>query len=192
MSDGSFIPFSAITCAEGFEDGDQFQKSYMEGTAVNFKIYEYWDGDGWADTDTMEIVGDDEGFTVGEAAWFISPTPKTLTFAGGVRKDDYIHTFTESMTIVSSAFPVKFCPNSTNVSWGCSDGDQIQTSFMEGTAVNFKIFEYWDGDGWADTDTMEILDADTAINTAGKGFWFIINSGDIEGTTFSEVSPIAE
>ena len=192
VGEGEFIPLSAIQCVEGFEDGDQFQTSFMDEIgAVNFKIYEYWDGDGWADPDSMEIVGDNIGFTLGQAAWFISSSPKKLTFAGGVHKDNFIHTFEESMTIATSAFPVPFCPNSANVSWGCNDGDQIQTSFMDEIgAVNFKIYEYWDGDGWADPDTMEIIEPDFAVVTPGKGFWFI--TSDPESVTFSEVSPLAE
>ena len=192
VGEGEFIPLSAIQCVEGFEDGDQFQTSFMnEKGIVNFKVYEYWDGDGWADLDEMEVVGDDVGFTPGQAAWFISITPKKLTFAGGVIKENFTHTFTEAMTIAVSAFPIPFCPNSENVSWGCNDGDQIQTSFMnEKGIVNFKVYEYWDGDGWADLDEMDVIASDCVVATPGKGFWFITSNP--ENVTFSEVSPLAE
>ena len=94
------------------------------------------------------------------------------------------------MSVIVSAFPVGFCPNNENISWGCLDGDQLQVSFMEGTAINFKIYEYWDGDGWADPNTGDILDPDFAINTPGKGFSYI--TADPENVSFTEVSPLAD
>lgn len=187
---GTYIPLSAITCVEGFADGDQFQKSFMDEGYLNFKVFEYWDGDGWVDPDSGEVVGDDIGFTVGEGAWFVSSEPKQLTFAGGVKKENHIHTFVETMTVIVSAFPIGFCPNSANVSWGCLDGDQLQTPYFENSYLNFKVYEYWDGDGWVDPDSGEVLDPDFAINTAGKGFWYI--TADPENVSFSEVSPLAE
>ena len=81
VGEGTFIPFSAITCVEGFSDGDQFQKSYMDGTAVNFKIYEYWDGDGWADPDTGDILDPDFAInTPGKGFWYITADPENVSF----------------------------------------------------------------------------------------------------------------
>lgn len=190
VGEGTFIPFSTIQCVEGFADGDQFQKSFMDGGTVNFKVYEYWDGDGWVDPDSSEIIGDDIGFAVGEGAWFVSSEPKQLTFAGQVRKSNFIHTFTETMSVIVSAFPTGFCPNNENNSWGSLDGDQLQVPFMDNGTVNFKVYEYWDGDGWVDPDSSEVLEPDFAINTTGKGFWYI--TADPENVSFSEVSPLAE
>ena len=192
VGEGTFIPFSAIKCVEGFADGDQFQKSYVsEEGFIRFNTYEYWDGDGWVDPSTSEVIGDDIGFAVGEGAWFVSTEPKQLTFSGEVRKANYIHTFTEPSTVIVSAFPTDFCPNSANVSWACLDGDQMQVPYInEGGYVRFTTYEYWDGDGWVDPTTSEVLDPDFAINTTGKGFWYVTT--DPENVSFTEVSPIAE
>lgn len=190
VGEGSFIPFSAIKCVEGFADGDQFQKSVMEDGYINFKVYEYWDGDGWVDIDSSEVIENDVGFSLGEGAWFVSSEPKQLTFSGEVRKATFTHTFTEPSSVIVSAFPVDFCPNSENVSWGVLDGDQMQVPMMDNGYINFKVYEYWDGDGWVDIDSSEVLDSNFAINTSGKGFWFVTT--DPENVSFTEVSPIAE
>ena len=192
VGSGTFIPFSSLTCSEGFEDGDQIQKAYVdEDGIVGFTVYEYWDGDGWVDPSSGDVIGDDIGFEVGEAAWFISSAAKQITTAGAVKSTNHIHTFTETSTVISSAFPVPFCPNSANVSWGSIDGDQIQVPYVdEDGIINFTTYEYWDGDGWVDPSTGDVLEADFAVTTAGKGFWFI--TADPENVSFTEVSPLAE
>ena len=74
---------------------------------------------------------------------------------------------------------------------GFEDGDQIQKSYLnENGLIKMKVYEYWDGDGWADPDSSEVLDPDFAINTADKGFWFI--TADPENVSFTEVSPLAD
>ena len=158
---------------------------------VHMKGYEYWDGDGWADPDSGDIIDDTIGFALGQGAWFISSTPKSITTSGGVKKANHTHTFTEPWSIIVSAFPGEFCPNSENVSWGCLDGDQIQVPWCdEDGNTHMKGYEYWDGDGWADPDSGDILEPTFAVTTAGRGFWFITT--DPENVTFSEVSPIAD
>lgn len=153
-------------------------------------MYEYWDGDGWADLDMMEPVDDTVGLFIGSGAWYVSSSPKSITIAGEVKKGFHIHTFTDPLSIVASAFPMDFCPNSANVSWGCSDGTQIQVPFTEAASglTKLKMYEYWDGDGWADLDLMEPIDAGCAITTAGKGFWFV--TSDPASTSFTEVGPL--
>ena len=181
-----------MVCVEGFEDGDQIQKAHVDQYGiVSFKVYEYWLGDGWADQDLMDVVGDDVGFSLGEAAWFISGTAKQITTAGGVKKTPHTHTFNQTWSVVSSAFPINFCPNSADVSWAAQDGDQIQVPWVDDYGiVQFNAYEYWTGEGWADSAAMELLDADSVITTAGKGFWYITsNPADV---SFAEVSPIAD
>ena len=74
---------------------------------------------------------------------------------------------------------------------GIADGHQIQMSFTDDNGrTQMKVYEFWAGDGWADPDSGDILEADFAVQTAGKGFWFI--TGDPENVSFSEVSPLAE
>ena len=85
VANGSCIPFSSLSCVEGFEDGDQIQKAYVDGNGlVGFTVYEYWDGDGWVDPTSGDVVGDTAGLSVGEAAWFLSSTAKQITTAGAV------------------------------------------------------------------------------------------------------------
>ena len=189
---GAFIPLSSLSCPDGFEDGDQIQKSYVNNDGiVGFNVYEYWDGDGWVDPSSGNVIGDDIGFSVGEAAWFISSTAKQITTAGAVKATNHIHTFSEPWSINSSAFPTDFCPNSANVSWGSIDGDQIQVPYVdESGIVNFNVYEYWDGDGWVDPSSGDVLAADFAVTTVGKGFWFITAAP--ESVSFAEVSPLAD
>lgn len=192
VANGIYIPFSSLSCVEGFEDGDQIQKAYVDGNGlVGFTVYEYWDGDGWVDPSSGNVVGDTTGFAVGEAAWFLSSAAKQITTAGAVKKANHIHTFTETSSVISSAFPMPFCPNSASVSWGSIDGDQIQVPYVDGNGiVNFTTYEYWDGDGWVDPSSGDVLAADFAVTTAGKGFWFITAAP--ESVSFAEVSPLAD
>ena len=72
VGEGTFIPLNAIDCVEGFEEGDQFQTSYLDDKGlVHFVSYDYWDGTGWVNGDGEEI-GDSVGFILGKGAWFIS------------------------------------------------------------------------------------------------------------------------
>lgn len=193
VSSGTFIPLSALTCVEGFEDGDQIQTSSVdENGIVRFTTYEYWAGDGWVDISSSEVVEDDVGFALGKGAWFCSAsTAKQITIAGAVKKSSHIHTFTEPWTIISSAFPVEFCPNSADVAWGCLDNDQIQVPYLDANKiVHFTTYEYWEGDGWVDISTSNVLDADFAVTTIGKGFWYITSKP--ASVSFTEVSPLAE
>ena len=187
----SFISLNSLTSPDGIDDGDQIQIAHCDENGTPFmKDYEYWDGDGWVDLETSEPVGDEVGFELGHAAWFISSSPKSITTAGQVKNVPHIHTFTEPWTIVCGAFPVDFCPNGQNISWGCLDGDQIQVAHCDENGTPYmKDYEYWDGDGWVDLETSETLDADFALVAAGKGFWFITASP--EDSSFTEVSPLA-
>jgi hypothetical protein len=147
------MPFNSLACAEGFSDGDQIQTAYTdENGLTQMKGYEYWDGDGWADSDMMDVVEEGTGLELGTGAWFISESPKSVITSGGVKKNNHIHTVTEPWSIVVSAFPAAFCPNSANVSWGCADGSQIQTAYTDDNGLTqMKGYEYWDGEGWADS-----------------------------------------
>lgn len=192
LGTSAFIPLSSLSCVEGFADGDQIQTSFVKPNGVvAFNTYEYWDGDGWVDPASGDVVGDDVGFSLGKGAWFISNEAKQITSAGGVKKSNHTHTFEESWQVISSAFPVDFCPNSAGVSWGCLDGDQIQVPHVDANGiVRFTSYEYWDGDGWVDPSSGDVLAANFAITTAGKGFWFITTAPDT--VSFAEVSPIAD
>ena len=194
MGDADMLTLNSLTCPQGLAEGDQIQMAYCdEDGLTHMTSYEYWDGDGWVDPEAYESVGDTVGFKLGSAAWFISSEPKQITTAGEVKNSTHIHTFTDPFTIVCSAFPGGFYPNSENVSWGCGEGDQIQVPWCdEDGLAHMTSYEYWDGDGWVDPEAFEALAPDFAITTAGKGFWFIIVSGEPNIVSFSEVSPIAE
>ena len=194
VGDGNMLTLNSLACPQGLSEGDQIQMSFCDEKGLTHMTgYEYWEGDGWVDPESGEPVGDDVGLELGRAAWFISSDAKQITTAGEVKKVNHIHVFTEPWTIVSSAFPGSFCPNSENISWGCAEGDQIQVPWCDEKGLTHMTgYEYWEGDGWVDPESGEPLDADFAIATAGKGFWFIITSGDPDTVTFSEVSPLAE
>ena len=191
VSDGGLITLNSLNSPEGIEDGDQIQIAHCDEDGVTYMTdYEYWDGDGWVDLESSEPVGDEVGFELGHGAWFFSATPKSITTAGQVKGENHIHTFTEPWTVITSAFPGNFCPNSENVSWGCLDGDQIQVPFCDEDGVtSMTDYEYWDGDGWVDLSSSEVLDPDFALVQAGRGFWFF--TGSPAESSFTEVSPIA-
>lgn len=194
MGDNKSIPLNNLVCPQGFEEGDQIQVAFTADSGLTeLKVYEYWESDGgWADTDEMEIVGDDIGFDLGKGAWFAASTPKTIQMSGEVKGSHHIHVFTDVLSIISSAFPTGFCPNSANVSWACSEGDQIQVPFLaESGLTELKVYEYWESDGgWADTDEMDLIAPDFVVAPAGKGFWFACS--DPTTVSCTEVSPIAD
>ena len=95
------------------------------------------------------------------------------------------------MALAGSAFPVEFCPNSSNVTWGFESYDQIQTAFVDDNGITqLHTYEYDESDGWLDYDDgYRVLDSDESIAGPGVGFWVLLGS---ESSTFTEVSPIAE
>ena len=77
--------------------------------------------------------------------------------------------------MITSAFPVPFCPNSENVSWGVQNDDQIQTAYTdEDGLTQFTIYIYDESDGWLDTENFEPLGATQSIVDTGIGFWLIL------------------
>ncbi len=178
------IPFSSLTCAEGFADDDQIQTAYTDGDGVTqLYIYSYF-GE-WLDEDYNTAEG---GLPNGSSAWFISSgDPKTITTSGEVLKSNYIHTFTETSALVASAYPGAFCPNSANVSWSVSDDTQIQTAYTDGDGVT-QLYVYSYFSEWMDED-YNTLDASDSVAEPGAGFWIILQDAD---DTFAEVSPLAD
>ena len=142
----------------------------------------------WYNED-MDPVSDADGVRQGGSAWFVSAsgTPKTVTVAGEVKKTNHIHTFTESSELISSAFPVPFCPNSADVSWGVSDETQIQTAYTDERGITQMYVYVYFGE-WYNED-MDPVAEDEAIAQPGAGFWIILQDAT---ETFSEVSPLAK
>ena len=147
--------------------------------------------DGWLDTEEYAPCGDDVGLALGQSAWLISAgEPKSVTTAGAVRNTNAIRTFTETSSLISSAFPTPFYPNGANVSWGTQSGDQIQVAYTDENGFSqFTVYEYDEADGWLDTEEYAPLEADTAVVGPGIGFWLILQDAS---STFTEVSPLAE
>ena len=180
------VPFSSLTCATGFEDDDQIQVAYTDGDGFT-QLYGYAYFGEWLDEDYNSVTTED-GIPNGGAAWFISAgDPKTITTSGEVPKANFIHTFTETAALVTSAFPGAFCPNSANVSWAVSDDTQIQTAYTDGSGFT-QLYGYAYFGEWMDED-YNTLAEDDAIVEAGAGFWLVLNDAD---ETFSEVSPLNE
>lgn len=189
---GTFLPLSALTATPALENDDQIQVAYTdEDGLTQFTIYIYDETDGWLDTENFEPCGDTFGLELGQSAWFISAgEPKKITTAGAVKNSNAIRTFTEPSALITSAFPVPFCPNSENVSWGVQNDDQIQTAYTdEDGLTQFTIYIYDESDGWLDTENFEPLGATQSIVDTGIGFWLILQDAS---STFTEVSPLAE
>ena len=183
VAGGDLIPFSALTCPEGLEDEDQIQTPYTDERGLTqMNIYVYF-GE-WLDSE-YNPLDPGAGLNVGSSAWFLSSNAKSITTAGEVKKGNFIHTFTESSQLVSSAFPVAFCPNSENVTWGVSDETQIQTPYTDDRGLTqMNVYVYF-GE-WMDAD-YNSLAADQAVAQPGDGFWLLLNDAT---ETFAEVSPL--
>ena len=185
---------SALTSPQGLETYDQVQKAYTDGEGVTqLRTYEYDENDGWLDMeDNYTPCGDTEGFELGTSAWFISAgEAKSITTSGAVKSGNKVHAFTETSVLCASAFPVDFCPNSANVSWGIETYDQIQVAYTDGEGVTqLRTYEYDENDGWLDMeDNYRTLEATESVVKAGQGFWLILQDA---ASTFTEVSPLAE
>ena len=182
------MPFSSLTCAGGFTDDDQIQTAYTDSNTGLTKLYVYSYFGEWLDED-YNSVADTDGLPQGSAAWFISSSDyKNITTSGEVTKAPYIHTFTETSALVTSAFPGGFCPNSANVSWSVSDDSQIQTAYTDSNTGLTKLYVYSYFGEWMDED-YNTVDADFAVAGPGVGFWLILPDAS---DTFSEVSPVAD
>lgn len=104
---------------------------------------------------------------------------------------------TDPKTLVSSAYPVPFRPNSASVSWpNAQDDDDIQYAYTDEKGKTqlgeyyYYTEEYGLGDaGWYN-EGLELLDADTAIVGVGEGFWYI--PVDPATASFCEVSPLGD
>ena len=182
------LPLNALQCAEGFEDGDQIQTSFIVDGLIDFVAYDYdsFEG-GWClDGD---LIDDSVTIGLGQGAWLITSEPKHLVTAGQVKSDNKVRTLTEVQQVVCSLYPVPFCPNGANVSWNVEDGAQIQTSFItEDGLIDFVAYDYdsFEG-GWClDGD---LLDADFAVVKPGEGFWLLFGD-DFADYDFTETSPL--
>ena len=179
------IPFTALNCPEGFEDEDQIQTPYTDERGVT-KMHVYWYFGEWLDEE-YNPVEENAGIALGKAAWFLSSSAKHITTSGEVKKGNHIHTFTESSELVTSAFPVAFCPNSENVSWGVSDESQIQTAYTDERGVT-KMHVYWYFGEWLDEE-YNTLDPEVSVAGPGDGFWLLLSDAS---ETFTEVCPLTE
>ena len=182
---GNGVPFNSLICPEEFEDDDQIQTAYTDERGLTQMHIFFYFGE-WLDEEYNPIA-EDEGLPLGGSAWFISSsgTAKTLTTSGEVRKTNFIHTFTEPSSLITSAFPMPFCPNSENCSWGCSDDTQLQTAYIDERGLTQMHIFFYFGE-WMDEEYNTIA-ADAVVASPGQGFWIILQD---QGDTFSEVSPI--
>ena len=185
-----------------FVDEDDLQFSFTDenGKTQLGEYYYYTEetlgADGWYDQD-FNFINDTQYLTWGQGVWFISADgPKNITTAGEVLKGHKIHTVTDPKTLVSSAYPVPFCPNAASVTWpNAQDEDDIQYAFTDENGKT-QLGEYYyyteatlGADGWYDQD-FNLLDADTAIVGVGEGFWYI--PVDPATASFCEVSPLGD
>lgn len=152
------------------------------------------DCDGWYNEE-LDYIGDSQYLTWGQGVWFISADgPKNLTTAGEIVKGHKIHTMTDPRTLVSSAYPIPFCPNAACVTWtGAQDEDDIQVAYTANGKTKLRDYFYYtedygmDTDGWY-SEELDLLEADQAIAGAGEGFWYI--PVDPASASFTEVSPL--
>ena len=186
------VPLSSLSATPAFQNDDQIQIAYTDGDGLTqFTVYIYDEADGWLDTENFEPCGDTVTLNLGQSAWFISyGEPKTMTTSGSVKKGNIVRAFTEEGSLISSALPMPFCPNSERVSWGVSTDDQIQVAYTDGDGLTqFDVYIYDENDGWLDTVNFEALGANESVVDAGIGFWLILQDPT---STFTETSPIAE
>ena len=186
INETGVVPFNALSCAGGFTDDDQIQTAYTDSDGITQLRNYYYFGE-WLDED-YNSVSDTDGLPQGGAAWFVSSGDcKNVMTSGEVTAGNYIHTFTETSALITSAFPGAFCPNSANVSWAVSDDTQIQTAYTDSDGITQLRNYYYFGE-WLDEDYNSI-DADFSVADSGMGFWLILTDAS---ETFSEVSPIVE
>lgn len=183
-----------------FEDEDEIQISFMQGTKVRFTSYYYYtedgawgvDKDGWYE-DENTYIGDTVSLKQGQAAWLISKGSSTQS--GEVNGNEIVlNNFSKSWEMVVNPYPVAFNPNSSDIVWdGVQDEDEIQVSYMQGTKVRFNSYYYYTEDGaWGVDQDAWYIDENTMVEdpiaAAGQGWWLITaNPSDVSITFKSPV-----
>ena len=197
LNEQGILPFNSLQVSgDGLEDDDYIETAHFDeevgGTVLD--AYVYYVGEGWYDLQKgYSLIDDTVGLKLGESAWYMSSTPKTVTTAGQVYSQDFkIHTFVEPDTLVASAYPVPFCPNSANVSWAIGDDTYIETSRFDeevgGTMLDPYV--YYNGEGWY-TPGYQLMAPTDSLAAPGVGFWLMLSEDPAE-CSFTEVSPLAK
>lgn len=188
LNENGILPFNDLVCPEEFEMFDTIEVSFTDEEGVTqLDDYSYIAGM-WLSPSGLPCTEED-GLTLGQSAWFCSAgDPKNITTSGEVRKEGFIHTFTDPNTLCSSAYPVPFCPNDPNVSWDVSMFDTIEVAYTDEEGVTqLDDYSYIAG-MWLNPDGLPCAE-DEVVAAPGEGFWLCLQDTE---STFAEVSPIAD
>ena len=178
-----------------------------DDTVLDFSAYTYKtsgaSGAGWYKGGTFAA---DVRFKPGTAMYFQvadAESPIGVTGSGAVTTEPITQTFTEPMTMISSAFPAGFKPNDkTLTEWtGLVRNDLIQVASSEydemedDTILDFQAYTYKTsgaaGAGWYQGGTF----LSSAVTIPGQGFYLTLDpqegERDYAEVSLKEYSPLA-
>jgi hypothetical protein len=128
----------------------------------------YYDGYGWCDASTFEIL-EDMTIPVG-TGMFVSSSQADVTFtiAGEVLLDSFQLNVASGYTFVGNSSPVAITLGDiVPVNFSGDFGDTAQFFSAGGTVV--ATVTYYDGYGWCDASSFEVLD--TMVLDPGVAFF---------------------
>lgn len=207
------IPFDAVgggsialeDIKADFAEDDEIQVSWMDDDGyIQFDQYYYknalgaiYPKDGWYDG-SDEYAGDTLTLAPGAAVWLITEQSgvDAVTVSGEVGKTAKTQgPFEFESSMIASAFPIAFNPNSESVTWvGIQEDDELQVPWMDDDGyIQFDQYYFknalgaiYPKDGWYDGSDSFVEDPITSV---GQGFWLIAQAPD--QVTITEESPLA-
>jgi len=168
-SDGTAIRLGDITPANfSGDNGDMIQFFNLNGSGLVSNIVTYYEGYGWCDASTLEIL-DNMTVPIGTGMFISSSqTDVAFTVAGEVALDSFQLNVAAGYTVVGNSSPVAITLGDiVPANFSGDNGDMLQV-FAPGGSVS-AIISYYSGYGWCDASTLEIMD-DMVLNPGDAFF----------------------
>jgi len=177
-SDGTAIRLGDITPVNfSGEFGDTIQFFNLNGSGSVSATVTYYDGYGWCDAYTLDIL-DDMTLPVGTGMFvYSSQTDVSFMVAGEVLTDSFQLNVASGYTVVGNSSPVAITLGDIVPSnFSGENGDTAQFFSATGSGSVVTTVTYYDGYGWCDAYTLDLLDT-MVLNPGDSFFAYCSQSG---------------